>query len=105
MALAIEIDVDVAHQLRQLRRDAVFPDHLGADADDPQKLRLLAIAEVDLLHAGGAFHRPIFAVDRVDRGEELRLLDWGRRSQKLRRGDSDAAADEKEPFHVLKNST
>ena len=56
MARRVEIDVDVTHQLRQLRRLAIFPHHLRADADDPQEFRLFEVAQVDLLNAGGAFH-------------------------------------------------
>jgi hypothetical protein len=35
MAIGIEVDIDVAHQLRQLRRLSILHDHLGADSGDP----------------------------------------------------------------------
>ena len=66
MPVGIEINVDVAHQLGKLRRHPILGHHLGADASDPKQLRLRAVAKEDFLDAGGPFHRPVFAIDRVD---------------------------------------
>ena len=51
MLVRVEIDVHVAHQLRQLRGHAILGHHLRADASDPQQLGMRSVAEVDGLNA------------------------------------------------------
>ena len=98
MKVGIEVDVEVAHQLRQLRRRSIFRDHLGADAGNPQQLRRDAAAQHDLLDARRTFHRFVFAIDCVDLGKDLPFgCKCGGRSEE---DEADRASN-----HALKNST
>src|SRR6266545_21197 len=98
MVVRLEIDVDVAHQLGQLRRRPILSDHLGADANNPQQLGMRSVAEVHGLDAGGAFHRAVFAVDRVDVRQKL-LLGRDRRGRDQKQAHHNALC------HRRKNST